>query len=304
MVQARLDDQWLEHAVDHYNNESEGLTLESHIGGFGEIPPEPTPDEQDALLAAAAPMLNEKAEGTPWWARLIAVHRELFDCVAIAREADAQEWWLFLYAKQSPKHQVTFLQLRLRAVEAAHESDEFVRINRQLYEYMPPLVRAEYEMDWPKGDEDFDIFIKHNCRVQGASVVTPHSPQLLEVYMAGRPLRQARQPHEPAARRPRGVPRTARGAILEEFDWLSAGDLEPTRQRTHQTHHSALARRARADAGPPLPRPVDGLLVDEEPAEEPAVEDFGDDALGPGDDDMEWRLGAILDIECIRWEEL
>ena len=34
MVQARVDDQWLEHAVDHYNNESEGLTLESHIRGF------------------------------------------------------------------------------------------------------------------------------------------------------------------------------------------------------------------------------------------------------------------------------
>ena len=250
LLQGRLSDEELQKAVDFFNSPAcQSAQLEQNIGAWGEVPAAPPDSVVEELLDHAAPMMDEEAAVVPWWAKIQANLRDDFDSVACALEPDADDWYLFLYGKQKP-HQIMLLRLRRRPLEVRLDQVEHIRWNERIYDYFPLEAYSETTIGWPTHD-DFDLWVKADCRMQGRCVITPHEPQLLEVWLRGRPTTGSQRAgtRTPGPRRPRRD-RDADARLREEFPELSSSDFEA---EGHRRRRPRRARGPRLGPRPPAP---------------------------------------------------
>lgn len=231
--EARLRDDELQRACDFFDSPvGTKLRLEPHLGAWGKAPEAPIAGEQRVIRGVAT---GEEGLGIAghrrWWLSHVCRARELFFATALGLEADGDEYWMLLFAKQAP-FQATFLQLRRRPVVLDISCQSVVAQitpppDRREYECFPPVVRTEADLPFPF--EDCDIFVRSGLRLGAGGVGAPHSPLLLERFLLQcPPVVSKRAGGQPSKRRQK-VASSQRAALLEEFPWLSDGDLERER---------------------------------------------------------------------------
>ena len=139
------------------------MRLGADMGIAATAPRPPDEEERNVYNEMIDELPMAPVAQKPWVCRWVCPHRHLYTDVAIARGgAGAREFWLILYATQSP-YGLTFLQLRKRRRDLLPNREYFVAEpggpwantwDYAEYDFLPTFVRNERDLAWLEAEGD------------------------------------------------------------------------------------------------------------------------------------------------------
>ena len=273
----------LDAAAEHYESEEvQQIRTAPHVGGFGDAPKAPDAEEQAIWNTTIESLPQAPEPDTPWWAREICRNRDKFRNCAISTSTDANVYWLCVIEKQQP-HEATFLELRrlplvlsMDAGDTGASRSTGAILHKQEYEFLPPVMKIEKEMDITNEDE---IFVRTGLCFHTTCIVSLHDPVDFERFIideCGKHINIDAQPRAAPKRRPRPLHSDRRQELLALHDWMSDDDLPPL----------PPPRRPRV---PPAPGIVEPPVFVDSPEYEPT---------DPGDESDDPEMPVLEDVEA------